>query len=310
MFFKNYYLMFKNLLANIIGKTWNLISTIVFIPFYLKFLDFESFSIISFSVLLFSIITICDAGMTASLSRELARTDTDSDTKKITFDTLKTTYLFISFFVILIAFIFSKSIAINFVKTEFFSLEILTLYIRIISIGIGFQMFLNFSIAGIIALNKQVLANKLLIFWSIFRNGIVVLILYFYPRLDLFFAWQTLSTVIFSIIALYYLTVFVKFKFEFNLSFDINNFPIQSEKNLTVVLEVTDLLIELVKGWNLIGSGTSENMIIDDPNNIVIPNSVYSYDSTLGYQNTTNLKISKGYWIKTNNAGPIILKPL
>ena len=216
--------MFKNLLANIIGKTWNLISTIVFIPFYLKFLDFESFSIISFSVLLFSIITICDAGMTASLSRELARTDTDSDTKKITFDTLKTTYLFISFFVILIAFIFSKSIAINFVKTEFFSIEILTLYIRIISIGIGFQMFLNFSIAGIIALNKQVLANKLLIFWSIFRNGIVVLILYFYPRLDLFFAWQTLSTVIFSIIALYYVTVFVKFKFEFNLSFDINNF--------------------------------------------------------------------------------------
>ena len=93
-------------------------------------------------------------------------------------------------------------------------------------------------------------------------------------------------------------------------SFDINNFPIQSEKNLTVVLEVTDLLIELVKGWNLIGSGTSENMIIDDPNNIVIPNSVYSYDSTLGYQNTTNLKISKGYWIKTNNAGSIILKPL
>ena len=75
-------------------------------------------------------------------------------------------------------------------------------------------------------------------------------------------------------------------------------------------MEVTDLLIELVKGWNLIGSGTSENMIIDDPNNIVIPNSVYSYDSTLGYQNTTNLKISKGYWIKTNNAGPIILKPL
>lgn len=216
--------MFKNLIANIIGKFWNMISAIVFIPLYLNFLDFESFSIISFSVLLFSIILVFDSGMTASLSRELARADTDSNTKIITFDTLKTTYLFISIFVILIAFIFSKSIAINFVKSDFFSLEKLSFYIRIISIGIGFQMFLNFSIAGIIALNKQVLANKLLIFWSLFRNGFVVLILYFYPRLDMFFAWQTLSTIVFSIIALYYLTVFVKHKFEFNLYFDINNF--------------------------------------------------------------------------------------
>ena len=216
--------MFKNLLANIIGKAWNMISTIIFIPLYLKFLDFESFSIISFSVLIYSIITILDSGMTASLSRELARSDTNLKTKITTFDTLKTTYLFISFFIILITFIFSESIAINFVKSEIFTFESLTYNIQIISIGIGFQMFLNFSIAGIIALNKQVLANKLLIFWSIFRNGIVVLVLYFYPRLDLFFAWQTLSTMIFSLIALYYLTVLVKTKFDFNLTFDINNF--------------------------------------------------------------------------------------
>ena len=85
--------MFKNLLANIIGKAWNMISTIIFIPLYLKFLDFESFSIISFSVLIYSIITILDSGMTASLSRELARSDTNLKTKITTFDTLKTTYL-------------------------------------------------------------------------------------------------------------------------------------------------------------------------------------------------------------------------
>ena len=214
--------MFKNLLANIIGKLWNLLSIIIFTPFYIKFLDFDSYSIISFSVLLYSIITLVNAGMSASFSRELARKDVDLNEKIKTFDTLKTTYLFLVLTIIILVLLFSDLIITNFIKTDKFSLEELRIIINIIGFGSAFQILFRFLNAGLIALEKQILANKLLISWGIFRNAFVLILIYFYPSVEYFFIWQALITLIFSAIALYYLTVTLKGNFNFILFFDIN----------------------------------------------------------------------------------------
>ena len=214
--------MFKNLLANIIGKLWNLLSIIIFTPFYIKFLDFDSYSIISFSVLLYSIITLLNAGMSASFSRELARKDVDLNEKIKTFDTLKTTYLFLVLTIIILVLLFSDLIITNFIKTDKFSLEELRIIINIIGFGSAFQILFRFLNAGLIALEKQILANKLLISWGIFRNAFVLILIYFYPSVEYFFIWQALITLIFSAIALYYLTVTLKGNFNFILFFDIN----------------------------------------------------------------------------------------
>ena len=63
------------------------------------------------------------------------------------------------------------------------------------------------------------------------------------------------------------------------------------------------LTINLNKGWNLIGS--SYNGTLEDPESIIIPNTLYAYDNT--YVDSTEINANKGYWIKCNNEGKIYL---
>ena len=60
----------KNIIANLIGKFWSILSAFLFIPLYINFLGFESFSIISFTVIIAGFIAIVEGGLTSPLSRE------------------------------------------------------------------------------------------------------------------------------------------------------------------------------------------------------------------------------------------------
>lgn len=72
----------KNIIANLIGRFWGILSNFLFIPFYIKLLGFESYSIISFSLMIAGIMAVLDAGLTATLSREFARNDKNEEQKK------------------------------------------------------------------------------------------------------------------------------------------------------------------------------------------------------------------------------------
>ena len=53
----------KNIIANVIGKFWSILSGFLFIPLYIKFLGFESYSIISFTLIIAGIMAVFDAGL-------------------------------------------------------------------------------------------------------------------------------------------------------------------------------------------------------------------------------------------------------
>jgi hypothetical protein len=63
--------------------------------------------------------------------------------------------------------------------------------------------------------------------------------------------------------------------------------------------------IYLNKGWNLFG--TSSNIVITDPSFIIIPNTIYTFDTTTNTTPINNnvLEGQRGYYIKTSNAGSI-----
>lgn len=62
----------KNILANFIGRFWGVLSNFLFVPLYIKILGLESYSIISFTLVLNGIMAMMDASLTATLSREFA----------------------------------------------------------------------------------------------------------------------------------------------------------------------------------------------------------------------------------------------
>ena len=74
--------MTKNIIANFIGKIFASLS-IFFIPLYISCLGFESYSIISFTIIISSLLIILDSGLTSTLSREFSRKDI-SHWKKLT----------------------------------------------------------------------------------------------------------------------------------------------------------------------------------------------------------------------------------
>ena len=83
----------------------------------------------------------------------------------------------------------------------------------------------------------------------------------------------------------------------------------ESHGNTTITGNtINELTITLNEGWNLI-SGISTPLIISnmqDPDGIIISGTVYEFTSS-GYFNTENIEPGKGYWLRANISGNIIL---
>lgn len=197
--------MLKNIIANIIGKFWSLFSVFIFVPLYIVFLGFESYSVISFTLVIAGLMAILDAGLTATLSREFARKDKTNSDKRNILGTLETIYIVLVAFVIALVFLFSNTIATNWLKVSGISISELSLFLKLVSFEVGFQMLFRFYLGGLLGLEYQVAANVIQISWGVVRNGLVVLLIYFFPTLEAYFIWQAISTALFTIILKYIL---------------------------------------------------------------------------------------------------------
>jgi O-antigen/teichoic acid export membrane protein len=190
----------KNLLANFIGRFWSILSNFLFIPLYIHYLGFESYSIISFSLIIAGIMAILDGGLTATLSREIARKDISKHEKLRIFKTLESSYIIIIIFSISLLMLGSNTIAENWLNLINFKPEKVSLLIKIISLDVGFQLLFRFFIGGLMGLEKQVKSNFFHITWGVVRNGLVIIAIWFIPSLEMFFAWQSITTIIFTLV--------------------------------------------------------------------------------------------------------------
>lgn len=192
--------MTKNIIANFIGRFWSILSNFLFIPLYIHYLGFESYSVISFTLVIAGLMAVLDAGLTATLSREFARLDNANEEKIRIFKTLETSYFIVSGLCIIIVFLLSGIIANYWLSLKVFDPERISYFIKIISFDVGFQLLLRFYMGGLLGLEKQVKANMYQVGWGVLRNGLVVVAILVVPTLEMFFIWQTISTVIFAIL--------------------------------------------------------------------------------------------------------------
>lgn len=190
--------MIKNIIANFIGKFWSILSNFLFVPLYISFLGLESYSIISFTLVIAGLMAVLDAGLSATLSREVSRLDNSWDEKVRIFKTLESTYFIIIGVVIILVFSFSGLIAEKWLNLGSYDPARVSFFLKIISFDIGFQLLFRFYIGGLFGLEKQVQANMYQVGWGVLRNGCVIIVLIFRPSLDMFFYWQTASTILFA----------------------------------------------------------------------------------------------------------------
>ena len=192
--------MIKNIFANFIGKFWSILSNFLFIPLYIHYLGLESYSIISFTLVIAGLMAVLDAGLSATLSREFSRLDNTKEDKIRIFKTLESSYFILITIVIVLILSFSGLLAEKWLNLDSYDPARVSFFLKIISFDIGFQLLFRFYIGGLLGLEKQVQANMYQVGWGLLRNGLVVVVLLFKPTLDLFFIWQTASTVLFAIL--------------------------------------------------------------------------------------------------------------
>ena len=80
-----------------------------------------------------------------------------------------------------------------------------------------------------------------------------------------------------------------------------------SGSSTVVGIPVNELTIDLYEGWNLI-SGITNNVNISDIQDsagLIIPGTLFSYNSSSGYSNAEELNPGNGYWLRANNPGTI-----
>lgn len=147
--------------------------------------------------------SLLDAGMTATLSREFADSTKDVGTKQKTLSTFEIIYFGISILIVLLFLAGAEIIATEFIVVSSIPHTDVVTVIRILGLGIALQMLANFYMGGLLGLEHQVSANILQILWGIFKNGLVVVLIWFFPFIVFFFWWQIIVT-LFYVIALRY----------------------------------------------------------------------------------------------------------
>lgn len=209
--------MLKNVIANFVGRFWSILSNFLFIPIYISLLGFESYSLISFSLVIAGVMAVLDAGLSATLSRELARSDLSFKEKFRIFGTLETIYFLIAFVAVLLVFFSSSRIASDWVTSKVYSSEEISVFVKIISFDIGFQLLIRFYLGGFLGLEQQIKSNVIQVAWGITRNGLVLLVLFFVPSLQAFFLWQAASTILFVLFAGLLLRKQINGKYSFSI---------------------------------------------------------------------------------------------
>lgn len=188
--------MLKNIIANIVGKFWSIVSSFIFVPLYIKYLGIENYSVISFTLMLVGLLAVMDAGLTATLSREFAKT-TDNIYRVKVFHTLEYIYFAIVALIVITVALSASFIAQNWMHLGKLNPNYVAQALRVFAVILGLQFLSNFYIGGFLGLEKQVKANLFQVVWGVSKNALVVLVIFFYSNLLSFFIWQLTVTIIY-----------------------------------------------------------------------------------------------------------------
>lgn len=195
----------RNVLANMIGRGWSVVSVYLFIPLYLKFLGVEAYGLVGFYATLMGVLAFTDMGLTATLNREMARLSVLKDSTGDQADLLRTyelAYVGISLLVAFLIWFLAPLIANHWLQSETLNPREITSVIRLMGISIALQLPSNLYIGGLMGLQQQVLSNSLQIGWGMLRGVGAVLVLWLLaPTIFAFACWQLISNVVYCLSA-------------------------------------------------------------------------------------------------------------
>jgi O-antigen/teichoic acid export membrane protein len=190
-----------NIIANYLGRGYSIASIYIFVPFYVRILGVEAYGIIAIYTILLTIAGLADIGLLATFSREAAKS---KDKKKLldllaTFERVLSLTLGVFVLAVLLG---AEFLATYWLNTEgAIEVEAVTLSLRLMALMTVPQMLITLYTAGLLGLQRQVMANVLQSFFITARSCLVIFPILWRPELSVFFTWQIGATIVFVLIA-------------------------------------------------------------------------------------------------------------
>lgn len=184
----------QNIISNLLGKGLSVLLSIIFVPFYLRYLGAEAYGLVGVFVTLQSVFMLADMGLSGTFTRETARLSVVEDGAQQIRDLCRT---FEGIFVVggvIIAFVIaalSRLIAEHWVNLAHLSVTTVANSIVLIGVAVGLQFPFFIYQGGMLGMQRQMHLNALLLGLGFARGVGAVLILEFVdPSIQTFFIWQ------------------------------------------------------------------------------------------------------------------------
>lgn len=193
----------KDIIVNYIGQGWSSLLTFLVVPFYLKLLGVESYGLIGFYSVLFTLFAVFD--FATALNWKLAQFSADTEKYKKDMRDITRTLEYIvwglSGIALLLVWLLAPLIAYHWFKPGQISQEDILVCIRFMSLAIAGSLILQFYRSALMGLHRQMAANILLIFYGCFRVFGALSVLYFINSdVKYFFYWQSFVNLLFALI--------------------------------------------------------------------------------------------------------------
>ena len=184
----------RNIIANIAGKGWAVLLSLVAIPVYIHFLGIEAYGLIGFFLSLMSILSLLDLGLGTALNRQFAQYSAQVGKAQEMYDLLRTLeviYWLIGIAIATTMAVLAPIIAAYWIKSQQLSGETVRQALAMMGIAVAFQWPRTLYAGGLMGMQRQAAYNLLSsIIVTVSTIGGVLIIWLVSPTIQAFVAWS------------------------------------------------------------------------------------------------------------------------
>jgi len=190
----------KDVLANYLGQGWSAIMGLAFVPLYIEYLGIEAFGLIGIFVVMQSVLSLLDMGMTPTLTREMARFTSGEHSSKSICDLLRSLEVVVVCIAIIIALMVWLSS--NYLTREWLNVDKLPVVevsqaLSIMGLVVAMRFVESIYRGALFGLQRQVWYNVVNAIIATLRHGGVLFILAWVSAdIQAFFFWQAVISIL------------------------------------------------------------------------------------------------------------------
>lgn len=185
-----------NILANFLGRVYSGVISLIFVPFYIKFLGIEAYGLIGIFTTLIGLFAVMDLGLSTTLTRAMAQYSINKPNTGQLQNLVKSfeiVYWFIGSTIALSVFLAAPWLAEHWINPHNISKETVIDALRLMGAIIIFQWPTTLYASGLMGLQRQVLINVIRSCMATAQVSGAILILWLIsPSIEAFFIWQLL----------------------------------------------------------------------------------------------------------------------